>query len=991
MCVNKKYNLLLALTIAMSVTTLTSTSYAKPKKNNKSDAALSSLKYKANDESGNEKKALKAELLIAAQEERAIVQIHKLIKKYKNTELEADLLFRLAELHMRRAKTDRFLEGHRMSGEAMAFAPKIIKTAASKKQVVTAINLFDQIEKRYPNYDKIDMVIFNNAFANQQINNDKISEKKFLKLLNYFPNSILIPDAHLALGEIHFRSRQFTKAYTHFTAMRNYPDSHVYPYGLYKAGWTKYNLQDADAALKELEDVIQYGRLVKERGVDARLDLRKEALFDMALFYEDVRSSKDAFKYFETQAGELDVSPIILKLSDLYKRHSRHNDTRIILTEFLKKMPASNYIPEAYVELMDASEKLKKRRDVVTLLDNFYNLCEASSKWSKSQAKESALACKPLFNKMAVGYANKWLKIWRTEESNIELADSAEQAFAIFLKSDALTEDSNKARFVFAELLFKRSKFREASEQYAITAKQTQDAKIGHDARYFAIIALEKAVQDKWSDKDESTFRLLAKDYLSKSKDAKYRLDIEFKMALISYEKGRYEEAAAIFVNLGSEYPKAEKGIKSQDLYLDILNIKKDYLALRDYSNKLRIGASEDRQLALTKIYEESYFYIIQSLEEKGDVEGALKNYAAFVAANPDSKLTQKALWNTTQLQFKSGDLMGGANSAVKYFEKFPDTKDGIDALMKAAQTYESIGQLQEAAGVLIRLAKADKSSKTKWNLLAADFYTLANNFKSAQPLYEGIKAEAGGQASSFRALEQLEYIAKQEGQTKTRENLLKEIAVSGHQPQASLASVYFVEAAFDNKNYEEAFNLAKKVISQDKLGASKSALARARIVQARVLEKEFRSQSVKSRLDKVQMVLTLKTEKLSKAQLAYQSAANYGDPSVAVQAYRELADCYLHYSDALRAMPTPLGLPDGEAQAFRDEMDKLAIPMEEKGIDTKVQAFNVAQEFGVSNQIMHDLQVEMKKLNQQVVRSISVVKLRAAPVVVPNLSGVGS
>ena len=105
----------------------------------------------------------------------------------------------------------------------------------------------------------------------------------------------------------------------------------VYPYGLYKGAWSMYNLRDASGGLKSLEEVIQYGRFVRDQGIDSRLDLRKEALQDMALFFEDVYPSEEGLSYFEKQADELDVAPVILKLSSLYMRHSRHKDNTIVL------------------------------------------------------------------------------------------------------------------------------------------------------------------------------------------------------------------------------------------------------------------------------------------------------------------------------------------------------------------------------------------------------------------------------------------------------------------------------------------------------------------------------------------------------------------------------------------------------------------------------------------------------------------------------------
>lgn len=983
---------------------------AETKEKSKQDNGLSDLKYKAGDERGNDVRALKAEVLIAQQETKALDQIQKLLKKYKGTPLEADLLLRLGELYMRRSKTDRFLEMHRETEDVIRFAPNLVKSAASRKQIEAAIAVYDSLEKRFPNYEKLDSVLFDNAFANEQVNNYEKAEKLFNKLVTTFNESPLLPDAHLALGEIQFSKHDFKTALTHFQAIRKYPESHIYPYGLYKAGWTFYNLRDAKAAMHELEDVIRYGRYVKEQGIDERLDLRREALLDLALFYEDIGEANRAYAYLAEQAGDLDVSPVVMRLSDLYKRHARDKDILLVLSDLARKKPMSAYLPLTYVDLMSASENLKKHRDVVSLLGSFFETCEPTGDWSKAQAKtqpkESPLAqasegmpanatasdlCRHTFNRIALGYANRWLKEWNKYPQQTDLADVAERAFEIYLKSDGTSDESGRARFVYAELLFKREKFRPSSEQYAIAGQLTHDKNLGHDSRYYALIALEKAVKDKWSDKDEQLFQNLAKEYLTKNADGKYALDVQFKVGFIAYEKARYDEAAPVFLALGAKYPLQEKGLKSQDLYLDILNIKKDFAGLREYALNLRNKTTvAERKDKMTKLYEEAYFSIIQGMEQKADYKGAAEEYDKFAKINPTSKLTQKALWNATELNFKTGDLMAGAQAAIRYFEKFPTSKEGLDALLKAAQTYEAIGQLTEAANVLIKLSQVDKESKTKWQLLAADFYLLSHDVKSARPIYENLK-KSGSAENSFRSLTQLELIAREEKNVKLREQYLKEISESGREPQSSLAAVYFVEKAYGEGRIEEAFNLAKKVVGEEKKGADRGALARARLIQARVLAKEFHQQSVKTSIERVQAVLVLKTEKLSRAQVAFQSAANYGDAYVAVLAYRELADCYLAYSEALHAMPLPRGVPDAEANVFKSEMEKLAIPMEEKGIDTKMQALVFARQLGTHEDEIVNIETELKKLNQSVVKVSEGQRVHPAMLVMPRFEGKGA
>ena len=141
----------------------------------------------------------------------------------------------------------------------------------------------------------MDLVIFNHAFARQALGQDKEAERLYWELVKNFSDSPLVPDAHLAIGEIAFHKGEFNVALEHFDAIRKFPDSRVYPYGLYKAAWTRYNMRDAAGGLKNLEEVVAYGDYVQKNQIEARLDLRKEALSDMTLFYEDVYPPKEAY------------------------------------------------------------------------------------------------------------------------------------------------------------------------------------------------------------------------------------------------------------------------------------------------------------------------------------------------------------------------------------------------------------------------------------------------------------------------------------------------------------------------------------------------------------------------------------------------------------------------------------------------------------------------------------------------------------------------
>lgn len=967
------------------------TSYAKKTKSvQKTDPLLEQLKLVEGDEKGNEIKALKAELLVSASEDLAIKQAKQLIKKHKGTHLEPDLLFRLAELYMRKAKTDRFFEIHRQSETLVRLLPRQVTTRNSVKTVKEALVTYGRIVSVYPKYSQMDLVIFNYAFAHQSLAQDTEAEALYWKLVTNFPNSSLVPDAHLAIGEIAFEKGRFAHALTHFNAIQKYPKSRVYPYGLYKAAWTHYNLRDAKAGLKKLEEVVKFGEYVEANNIESRLDLRKEALLDMTLFFTEVYPSSDAYAYFSTQSGKLDVSPIIMRLAELYQRYSRYQDLNTVLHQFISKRPNSDLLPDAYNRLIVSYEHLKNRPEVLKHLEAFYASCQPDSAWTKGFPQGKAPVCTEKMFEQALTHAQKWLRIFNKNPHDPSYADHSEKAFEIFLRSGKKDKEYNEAKYLYAELLFKRQKYRQASVEYASIsglpgAPGAGGKQLNHDASYAAVLSLEKAVGDKWSDADELTFHKLAESYVSQNPKGKYRLDIEFKMGLLAYEKERYDEAAPIFLRLGQTYAGQEKGFKAQDLYLDILNIKKDYAGIKSYTSSLiKMAGPNDRKDRLQKLYEESFFMQVQILEEQGKNKEAIQGYVAFLKQNPSSALAEKAAWNSTQLYYKSGDLWSGAEAGVSFAEKYPQSKESIGALVKSARTYEDLAQLSPAAKVLSALSQRDEKDSVKWMELSADFYAMSGQYDHARKLYDQVsRKKSPKEIGDF--LMKMESFEKNYGSKATTDVVRNQIISRGVQPASNLAQVAKIESTLERGDLNGAFNDSRRALAQS--GWTNAEKARIRFVQAKVLVDEFMKQSVKAKAERIAVVLAIKTEKLEKAQQALQASIKYGDPSVAVKASKELYNCYDHYVTALKTMPTPAGLgPDDEA-VFRSEIQNLIIPLEEKSVDTLSEALKFARKNKFMDGSIQELEREMASVNKQQGQA-AVIEITSPKPVIPVWKG---
>lgn len=954
----------------LSTLVLSSSLLASSTATAKDDASLQQLRFKEGDESGNEVKALKTELLVMKAEKQALAQLEMLLRKHKGTRLEPELLSRKAELFMRRARTERFFEVHKSSEQILTSAPTLVKDASEAKEIRKAVSIYEQIQRDFPRYPSMDLVIFNNAYAYQQLGNDKAAEALYVRLTTQHQDSVLVPDSYLAIGELNYNRKSFSTALTNFKKIREYPQARVYPYSIYKSAWCLYNMQDASAALRELEDVVKFGRKVAAEQLDSKLDLRNEALRDMALFYNDTMPADKAVAYLRSQAGELDPAPVIMHLVELYKRHSKYKETEVILKDVLKSLAGTPIIAKAHEELIWNYENDKRRPEAVRQMADFDAYCNKEiSTASKSGA--AAPECVEKIASTSKRLASKWHALWKKKDPQADLAVGAEKAYELYISHATIEKDAElpTIRHQYAELLFQQQKYRKASEQYALVRPvlgKKIDTKLIEDCSYASIVSLEKAVNDKWDDKDEARFRELVAFYLQNSPKAPYALDLEFKRAFIAYDKKRYDEAADDFKKIGwgpTASGTQEKVVKAQDFYLDILNIKKDYKGLKEASSALlKKNQSAERVTTITKIYREAYFAEIQGIEEQGKYKEAIDAYKKFALENKGSELSGKAWWNSSQLQFKIGDAEGGANTCHQMIKLFPESPKGQECLTKAAGTFELLGRLDLAAKVLTDLATIDKKSASKWNELAADFFALSGERAKARDMYMKLSEATTQERQQLLYQKSLE-LAKLDNDKKAISQAISRLTALGVEPYASESVVEKAESYLAQGDLTEAFNHSKKIIGRDTL--PKNLLARARYVQAQVLEDEFNKQSVKSKIERVATVLAIKTEKLEKAQKAYQSTITYGDPETSVKALRKLAGCYLTYSNALRNLQiSDQGLSENDLRAFENEMEKMVVPMEDKGVDSLAQALEAAKKFHMHDGTIAEIQNELTKVN---------------------------
>lgn len=896
---------------------------------------LPELKLDSKNEEVNERTQLHSEIMISQAEDKAIQSLQALLKKRKGSAQEADLLYRLAELYMRKAKTGRFFDLNSDS-KTLKLSSFPIPPQKGKDWIRKASVTYYDIEKRFPQFSEMDGVLFNNAFANQQLREMKNSENLYRKLLEKFPNSPLVPDGLIALGELLYDQARFKEARVSFENVERFPESKVYSYGLYKLAWTLYNMKASDEAIKKLVEVVEKNPASVDQ--TRRYNLRQEAMRDLVLFVADKIKGEDLYKFFKKIATSEELGQAMMNLSKLYESYSREKEIHVFLNEFLEREKTHSYRVKAHMVLVNANEVLKKRDDVLRDLEEGSKLCDLDSTWkARQEVAWAAESCQNDFRKTSLDIAKKWWEIWLKNKAHPEFSKLTEKALRLVLKGDDPDKPDYKTRYALAELLFQQGQFDEASTQYERVAQTSQEPVMVHDANYAALFSVQKSIEKQKTTAKQQRLKQLSLFYIEKHPKGQHALPVQLQVAIAEYETNNDKEAEKYLTPLVSQNTNKDVRRKSQDLLLDIYNLRKNYPELKKMAaTYLKEADSADRKNSLQKIYEEAHYADIQNaLKDKPKIEVSAM-LTEFRKTHPESKLSKEALWQAISLAYSDGHSVKGADLSMDFISQYPDDKRNAEALKESAQAYLDTGRVEESLKVYNRMLKtASGDAKRKLQDIIIDLQLLQNKGVEARKTLKDIMASASGSEKRKLQDRYLATFTEAEKSSPEYKQFEQQLLAQGIEPMSTIYLTKISRQHLDNKQWTQAFQTATKIMTRD-IGMEYR--AESRYIQARVLEQELTSQSVKtSKEDRLSIVLNLKTDKLDKALTAYNSAAKMTkDPALMLQILEGLDRCYDNFVVSLRGMELPATLSKEDQEAVKAEITKITIPIEEKQKENK-------------------------------------------------------
>lgn len=740
-----------------------------------------------------------------AKRDEAIEELKKLIPKAPAGR-KAEMIFRLAELYWEKSK---YKFGLEMTAFDKAYQDYVDSGRAGKEPTQkdyvreselikqNALKLYEKVLAEYPTYERNDEVLFYLGYNEYEAGNQKIAVSHYWTLIKQFPQSRLVPDAYLQLGEHFFNSNNVDKARKAFERALASEQSRIYNYALYKLAWCDYNVQEYAAGITKLKDVIDKS----EKATDTKsVQLKSEALGDLARFFSYVDEVETAFDYFKKKGGEDIAVRYTTRLGGLFDEQGKwplQIKTYRMLNE---KYPNNGKAPELQSLIVRAYSKLNKKDMVRKEVERLVDLYRPGTPWYEEQKRKGDKAALEYAYDLTESNLRDLVTEYHADaqkRQDVPTYQLARDIYAKYLDAFSDTESAYSMRFFYAEVLWALKQWKVAAEQYDRVARAKVDGKAkgkyARNAAYNSILAWEKMSQegaegklDEKAKVDEKqakgktdknvtklTIANLQKDKeykeqpipevemkLSQACDLYFEIadrkdsdlpSIKFKAAYLYYKHNHFVEAATRYNEIITEWPGDDLAKKAANLILDSLNVQEKWEELEKYArgfkdNKKLVGNDKTFAQETQELVEGASFKSIlvaeKSSRESSDKSGLAKaatRFRGFQKEFPESQYADKAMFNAVTIYDKADELDAAIEAAELLTKKYEKSDLAERTHFLLAGFYERIADFETSADLYFKFYEKFKKSKNASDALynSGLYYQGLGNSKKALEKFE--------------------------------------------------------------------------------------------------------------------------------------------------------------------------------------------------------------------------------------------------------------
>jgi TolA-binding protein len=865
---------------------------------------------------------------------------------------------------------------------------------------------FLRVLKNYKSFSQYDLALYVDGFLANEEGKFADALGRFNKIIEWFPKSRFIPDAHMVRAEYEFTkdAPNYQTAFNEYEEVLKYKDNDLYDLALFKSAWTLWRLGKSEEAAQRFLKVFQAtedGARTKGKSRAELDELQSEALKNLvAVFVEDEKNSaEDMFKFLVKAGGDKFAGRIVRALAEAFYEQSHYERGIEAYRLLIKLEPTNPDCNEFALRIAQGHSTLESWKE----LENDYKLVVkdyvgpqqvagkpkvAGSGWAQVQTPATLAAAEKASEKQiredAVGLH---AKAQADKTSKGEYAAAA-ALYKVYLSRFGQRPEAYDVNYNLGEINFYHlNNAAGSAEAYLAAVRMNPKGPLSRTALYNALAALEvaraaefEATKTAGKKQEESpTDRTLTEAmelYIKTYPTDKQIPELLFRQGKLYYDYQVYDPAVRQWGLLLEKYPNDKYAAGAGELILDSFNKSEDYANIETWARRLKSAPSfqsPEQQSRLNNLIVGAVFKQGEFFAGKGEHGKAAEAYLRAAKEFPKEQRAAQAAVNAEVEARRAADLATLSAAAKILIDNHRGREEAAEGVWIAATTYQEVGLFSEAAAYHAVITDSwPKSSHHKdaaYNavLLRTTVGEHDKAIDSGQKFKKYYPRDESADEVTFLMGKAHEKADKKAEAAALYDAYSRSARSVGSQIEAlvRLATVKSGDDRAASAALERAIQLykARKSTVDDR---GKYYAAKARYMQGESILKKFQEVKIEGDVKQLKTRLKSKTELLKKAAETFLSTAEIGAAEWTTAALYQIGVTYESFSKALLNSPPPANLNAEEKDMYQQSIDEFVVPIEERALEAYESGWRKAIELGIFNSWTAKMREALGRLNSE-------------------------
>jgi tetratricopeptide (TPR) repeat protein len=915
-----------------------------------------------------------------------------------------EALLRMGELEWEDAR-DTFLEGFQ-KWEALPPEQRAEKDPPTPNYAKARAR-FLRVLKNYKDFNQYDLALYVDGFlANEEAKFDE-SLRRFNRIIEWFPKSRFIPDAHMVRAEYEFTkdAPNYETAFDEYEQVLRYEHSELYDLAMFKSAWTLWRLGKSEQAAKRFLIVFQatdsQTAKVSAKRKDELDELQNEALKNLvAVFVEDENNrAEDMYRFLTKAGGDKFAGKIVRALADAFYDQAQYERGIEAYRLLLKLEPTS---PEAYRFQLQIAQGHSTLENWAALEEDYklnvrdYVAPEMAqgkpktppSAWARAQrSEELARAEKATEKQLREDAVGLHAKAQADKVSKAEFQGAA-NLYKVYLSRFGARPEAYEVNYNLAEIYFYRlDNATGAAEAYLAAVRLNPKGQYSRTALYNALSALEvaraaefdaaKAASKKPEESPTDKQLTLAMElYIKNYPDDKQIPELLFRQGKLYYDYQVYDPAVRQWGLLLEKYPNSKYTVGAGELILDSFNKSRDYANIETWARRLKTAPAFQapaQQTRLNALIVAAVFKQGEQLSEQGDHARAAAAYLRAASEFPKEPRAAQAAVNAEVEAKQAGDLETLAAAAGSLIKDHPQREEAAQGVWIAATTFQEVGLFSKAAEYHAKIAdtwpKSEHHKDAAYN--AVLLRTTVGEHDKAIESGQTFRKYYPRDDSADEVIFLMGKAHEKAGKKKEAEALYEQYSKNARSVNGQIEALVRLAAvkANDERGAAAALDRAIHIHTQKKKELSdrgKYYAAKARYMQGEAVLAKYEGVKIEGDVKQLKQRLKQKSELLKKAAETFLATAEMGVAEWTTAALYQIGFTYESFSKALLGSPPPDKLSEQEKEIYKQSIDEFVVPIEERSLEAYESGWQKAIELGILNGWTAKMRDALGRLNSE-------------------------